>query len=1087
MRLLKRNDDGSLSFSMVTKDTAVVKYAILSHTWGAPEQEILFEDINSGKAQEKTAYTKVDFALSQAHLDKLDYVWIDTCCINKKDTHELEKSINSMYKWYAGAEVCYVYLSDIALRPSGGLADGQWTTAFQKSRWFTRGWTLQELVAPGKVMFFTKDRQPIGTRETLSMVIGSVTGINRKVLQGATLADIPIDERFRWSLGRSTGEPEDMIYCMLGMLDVSIYLKYGEGLDVARKRLFREIKREYGSRTCGLLQDMRFTGTASIPSLMPPGLKPIKDASWLRDALSYRNMFARKTAIRQPVRKTCAWLLEHLYYRSWSSIASDEDHPGMLWIKGHPGAGKSTLLMYADQQAAQSLPADTLLISFFFNARGEDMEKSAVGMYRSLLVQLADVVPGKVNAVLAERSPDLEADHIRNSIPELQKIFKAIVLRLAPSRLRCYVDALDECESHEVQDLLDFFNDLTYISSSSQRPFIVCVASRYYPAVSIKQSVEIRIDRQPQHLEDLERFVDATLNVGTGRSSLSIRQKIVAKAKGSFIWARLVIELLNDKLKHGDTSSVQLVIDTLPSKLNDLYKEIIRVHRLAETEVVRVCIICIMFATRPLRPQELYHIAQIAKQGLQHICDHTDTSIPVAELPDEDMLRRFVASSTGGLAEVIWDDYDAVQFIHESVKDYLRTTDNLQDLLMITAQQDPVSMCHEQIKAMCQVIIGNAFSSAFVAISLSRFSDVWKHNEEAVEYGYLCDRSQDPGSFWTLMMKLPLLEYAASNIVIHAELAAQEIAQDGFMDHMHAGFLLQLRKFLRNARPFPFERMAQRMGIGNIGSIHIAACFDAVNLLTTALRNGHDVNLRNVDNITPLMAAVACNAWKSANLLLQHKADVNMVNCDGESALHIAASYFPLVSGPSYHAGVLFMRALLSNGPCIEAKNSMGWTPLMIAIRVGQELYVEALLEAGACVNTRANEGITPLMQASLMLQDNIVHQLIDAGANVNLVDAQGWSALRYVLDLSHNKCYFASSDPGVCIHQVVVKALLAASVDVKCKDQLQQSPLDVISSSEWRREWSSFECRKRIRQWIESASTPSECRTRRTLKRQKR
>jgi heterokaryon incompatibility protein (HET) len=158
MRLLKPDNTGEYS---LTEDLPVSddipRYAILSHTWGAYMEEVSFKDMMDGTGQSKPGYDKIRFCGEQARRDGLQYFWIDTCCIDKSNSTELQEAINSMFRWYRDAAKCYVYLADVS-RPAldADITSSQlpWEMSFRKSRWFTRGWTLQELVSPASVEFF---------------------------------------------------------------------------------------------------------------------------------------------------------------------------------------------------------------------------------------------------------------------------------------------------------------------------------------------------------------------------------------------------------------------------------------------------------------------------------------------------------------------------------------------------------------------------------------------------------------------------------------------------------------------------------------------------------------------------------------------------------------------------------------------------------------------------------------------------------------------------------------------------------------------------------------------------------------------
>lgn len=238
MRLLRREKSGWFSktynFSLTTCDPRKVQYAILSHRWGP--DEVTFKDIENGIARTKTGgYKKLQFCAEQAASDGLLYFWIDTCCIDKSSSAELSEAINSMFKWYKYATKCYVYLPDV---PAGR----DWESAFWCSEWFDRGWTLQELIAPAVVEFFSVEGIQLGDRKSLEEQIRQITGIASNALQGRPLCEFSEKERFSWTARRQTTVEEDAVYCLLGIFDIQMPLIYGEGKEKALNRLQREIK-----------------------------------------------------------------------------------------------------------------------------------------------------------------------------------------------------------------------------------------------------------------------------------------------------------------------------------------------------------------------------------------------------------------------------------------------------------------------------------------------------------------------------------------------------------------------------------------------------------------------------------------------------------------------------------------------------------------------------------------------------------------------------------------------------------------------------------------------------------------------------
>ncbi|KAK3492187.1 heterokaryon incompatibility protein-domain-containing protein, partial [Neurospora hispaniola] len=211
-------------------------YAILSHTWDKDEitlQEMLSM---SPSTMVKAGYKKIQDTCKMAQSRGQQWVWIDTCCIDKSSSAELTESINSMYRWYQNAHECYAYLVDFA---PGSLPQDE----LEKCRWFTRGFTLQELIAPKTVVFFDRDWNVVGEKgdKNILEIIARFTGISEDLLSGfRPVDDYAIAERMLWASSRETTRPEDKAYCLLGIFEVNMPLIYGEG-DNAFRRLQEEI------------------------------------------------------------------------------------------------------------------------------------------------------------------------------------------------------------------------------------------------------------------------------------------------------------------------------------------------------------------------------------------------------------------------------------------------------------------------------------------------------------------------------------------------------------------------------------------------------------------------------------------------------------------------------------------------------------------------------------------------------------------------------------------------------------------------------------------------------------------------------
>jgi hypothetical protein len=264
MRLLKRLR-GDSGFELTSfEDDLAPPYAILSHTW-TDDQEVTYSELLAGTGTDKDGYAKIRFCGERAAADGLEYFWVDTCCIDKSTNDELSTAINSMFRWYQRAGKCYVHLTDVPVPDEVTNTETfriSWEQAFQRSRWFTRGWTLQELLAPASVEFFSQNGKRLGSKISLEQEIHGVTGIPISALRGQKLTEFSVEERMSWAAARTTTVKEDKVYCLLGIFGVFLPLIYGEGEDHAALRLKEETqKRKQGQ---GMI-DLRDLPSASSP------------------------------------------------------------------------------------------------------------------------------------------------------------------------------------------------------------------------------------------------------------------------------------------------------------------------------------------------------------------------------------------------------------------------------------------------------------------------------------------------------------------------------------------------------------------------------------------------------------------------------------------------------------------------------------------------------------------------------------------------------------------------------------------------------------------------------------------------------
>ncbi|KAF4539550.1 uncharacterized protein LTHEOB_9939, partial [Lasiodiplodia theobromae] len=611
MRLLHLQDDGNLSLVERLGDN-IPSYAILSHTWGQDSDEVSFKDLMSGRGESKPGYCKVRFCADQAARDGLRYSWIDTCCIDKSSSAELSEAINSMFRWYQNADKCYVYLSDVSRGPSDGDEDGLqiWKPEFRGSRWFTRGWTLQELIAPASVEFFSREWINLGSKSSMEQTIHERTGVAIDALRGAPLSQFTMDERFMWAEGRTTKRDEDAVYCLLGIFDIQMPLLYGEGREKALKRLQKEIKESLGNRVQSLSDELKQT---------------------LLDSLRFDQIDARQMTIKNAHAKTCKWLLRKSEYRDWLNSAKLSEHHGFLWIKGKPGTGKSTLMKFAFANTRKTMK-DTIVISFFFNARGEDIEKSTIGTYRSLLLQLLERLPALrcVFDSLSLSMPSNITDYFW-TIESLKTLLEHAIKSLGECPVVCFIDALDECEEAQIRDMISFFERVGELTSSSGIYF-----------------------------QDIANYLETELKIGKSKLAQQIRGEMQEKASGVFMWAVLVVEILNKEHDGGRIHKLRKRLEEIPSELHELFRDILTRDSENRDELV-LCIQWVLFAKQPLSPEQLYFAILSGVEA-------DAVSIWDPEEITRDVIKRFILDSSKGLTEVTKSELQKVQFIHESTR-----------------------------------------------------------------------------------------------------------------------------------------------------------------------------------------------------------------------------------------------------------------------------------------------------------------------------------------------------------------------------------------------------------------------------------
>ncbi|KAK1775447.1 hypothetical protein QBC45DRAFT_383387, partial [Copromyces sp. CBS 386.78] len=467
--------------------------------------------------------------------------------------------------------------------------------------------------------------------------------------------------------------------------------------------------------------------------------------------------------------QTRQWFLAAPEYTNWARGNEGLCDSGFLWIKGKPGTGKSTLMKYL--HSIHSRQANCTVISFFFNARGAELEKSTLGCYRTLLFLLLDGRKDLWKAMdhIDKTGPSYIAHNGWNIGLLTDTLRNAVELVAMQQPVECWIDALDECQDSEVQQMVSFFEDLDGVMLCKGLSFRVCFASRHYPNVVAKKAIQIVLENQPGHKNDIAKYIGARLRLGDSIHQPEIQHELLTRSSGIFLWVVLVIPILNREYARGKISALRKRLDEIPSGLDALFHSILTRDREDMQELLR-CLQWILCSIRPLKPVELYAAIQLSANpyhsGYPEVVDPR-ISARATTRDDEmstDDLRHYVDSVSKGLAEV--NGAFTVQFIHESVKDFLSGKGGRSDLLsgMEGFHFRRPGDIHESLKEVCLDHILATYSVIFPDDSSKSLDLSANLSPKVVKRNY------------------PFLRYAVMNVLRHADEAhCRDISQDVFL------------------------------------------------------------------------------------------------------------------------------------------------------------------------------------------------------------------------------------------------------------------------------------------------------------------
>ncbi|KAJ8108286.1 hypothetical protein ONZ43_g6473 [Nemania bipapillata] len=292
----------------------------------------------------------------------------------------------------------------------------------------------------------------------------------------------------------------------LNLPDIEVTEHIGQNhMDMCRFRGPEDV--EY-KKVVSALQGM-ISNLPQVQKHAPRAVITREEKEKLLASLGFEQIDGRLATIKKAHTRTCEWLEKRPEYLDWLDPTKITEHHGILWIKGNPGTGKSTLMKFAFDQARKTM-MDKVILSFFFNARGGELERSTAGMYRSLLLQLMKHIPELETIFDSLRvTALLKRAQIHWSIELLQDLLEQAIQKLGQTQVVCFIDALDECDEDQIRDMLSFFEHSGALAIASNIRFQVCFSSRHYPTISITRGLQMVLEGQEGHNKDITNYINS--------------------------------------------------------------------------------------------------------------------------------------------------------------------------------------------------------------------------------------------------------------------------------------------------------------------------------------------------------------------------------------------------------------------------------------------------------------------------------------------------------------------------------------------------------------------------------------------------
>ncbi|KAF2226876.1 hypothetical protein BDZ85DRAFT_55644 [Elsinoe ampelina] len=374
-------------------------------------------------------------------------------------------------------------------------------------------------------------------------------------------------------------------------------------------------------------------------------------------SLWFSNLQERELSIATALKSTCQWILDNNHFRDW--LASPEEKT-TLWIKSKPGAGKSTMMRFILEYLKKN-HKDSAILSFFFYAKGAKIDHNAEGLYRALAFQLISQTQILPEGLLQDRVTLGHAESFHWTVPTLKHLLKTVLAQAPCRKVIILSDALDDCDRNQLDDTLSFLTEeLVEMIEPTGITLQLCLSARHYPPIGVDHGICIELEREDGHNQDILRYVDAKVTIGSSLLSDDIKKSIREQANGSFLWVVLISHIVLRDYSEGDLRELSSYFKTLPAGMEIMLRDVLSRETRDRSRLI-LCIRQMLFAIQPPTLQELYHFLVEAESN-------TGSAQHSAEADGDQMMQKFVVNASNGLVEC---KDGIVHFIHGAVRDFL--------------------------------------------------------------------------------------------------------------------------------------------------------------------------------------------------------------------------------------------------------------------------------------------------------------------------------------------------------------------------------------------------------------------------------